>query len=301
MVDRNLIQSLNVSNDEVERHVSEALGAGGDEELLSNLVDQKTTHQPGKILTGRVVDVAGDNVIVEVGLKSEGSVPLHEFEDPSAVKPGQEVEVLLEAVESDTGLVELSKRKADRIRGWEYILSHKQEGDVVEGTVMRKIKGGLLVDISVPAFLPASQVDIRRPADISEYIGQRIEAVILKMNRDRRNIVISRRKLIEEQRAEAKKKLFAEIEEGEWRKGVVKNIADFGAFVDLGGVDGLLHITDMSWGRISHPSEIVDVDQEIECVVRWAPAFAARWSTSCPTAPSSRSRRVWRAWSTSRR
>jgi len=267
MVDRNLIESLNVSNDEVEKHVSEALGAGGDEELLSNIVDQKTTHQPGKILTGRVVDVAGDNVIVEVGLKSEGSVPLHEFEDPSAVKPGQEVEVLLEAVESDTGLVELSKRKADRIRGWEYILSHKQEGDVIEGTVMRKIKGGLLVDISVPAFLPASQVDIRRPADIGEYIGQRIEAVILKMNRDRRNIVISRRKLIEEQRAEAKKKLFAEIEEGQWRKGVVKNIADFGAFVDLGGVDGLLHITDMSWGRISHPSEIVDIDQEIECVV----------------------------------
>jgi len=267
MVDRNLIKSLQVSDEEVEKQIAEALGGKSDEQLLKDITEQEATHKPGTILTGRVVDVIGDNVIVEVGLKSEGVVPLAEFEDPDSVQPGLEVEVLLEAVESETGLVELSKRKADRIRGWQRILSTCKPGDVVSGTVMRKIKGGLLVDIGVPAFLPASQVDIRRPGDIGEYIGQKIEAKILKINEERRNIVISRRKLIEEQRSEAKEKLFAEIKEGELRKGVVKNIADFGAFVDLGGVDGLLHITDMSWGRINHPSELVKVDEQIECVV----------------------------------
>ncbi len=267
MVNRNLIKSLNVSDEEVDKQICDVLGTKTDAEVLSSIVSEKNTYQPGTILTGRVVDVIGDGVIIEVGLKSEGTVPIHEFTDPGAIEPGQEVEVLLEAVESDSGLVELSKRKADRIRGWERILTTSKEGDVVAGVVMRKIKGGLLVDIGVPAFLPASQVDIRRPADIGEYIGQRIEAKILKINEERRNIVVSRRKLIEEQRAEAKEKLFEEIKEGERRTGVVKNIAEFGAFVDLGGVDGLLHITDMSWGRISHPSEIVKIDEEIECVI----------------------------------
>jgi small subunit ribosomal protein S1 len=163
--------------------------------------------------------------------------------------------------------VELSKRKADRIRSWERIISTKAEGDVVSGTVSRKIKGGLLVDIGVPVFLPASQVDIRRPADIGEYIGRSIEAKILKIDQEARNIVISRRKLIEERRAEAKDKLLAEIQPGQVRQGIVKNIADFGAFVDLGGIDGLLHITDMSWSRIGHPSEMLKIDQEIEIAI----------------------------------
>ena len=267
MVDRNLIQSLNISDLDVERELSRALGQEFTSEALGEMMQERPTPQAGSVLTGRVVSVIGNDVIVEVGLKSEGTVDVSEFGDVRSIEPGMEVEVLLEAMESDTGLVELSKRKADRIRGWERIVANNKEGDVVKGTVTRKIKGGLLVDIGVPAFLPASQVDIRRPGDIGDYIGRQIEAKILKIDDDRRNIVVSRRRLIEEQRNAAKEKLLAEIEKGQRRKGVVKNIADFGAFVDLGGIDGLLHITDMSWGRIGHPSEVVKIDEEIECVV----------------------------------
>jgi small subunit ribosomal protein S1 len=175
--------------------------------------------------------------------------------------------VLLEAVEDDSGMIVLSKRKADRIRGWERVISNNQEGDVVRGPAVRKIKGGLLVDIGVPVFLPASQISIRRTGDIADYIGQELECKIIKIDKERRNIVVSRRKLIEERREEQKKKLLAEIKIGELRKGVVKNITDFGAFIDLGGIDGLLHITDMSWGRISHPSEMLKIDEEVEVMI----------------------------------
>jgi len=153
------------------------------------------------------------------------------------------------------------------MRGWKTILETKTEGDVVKGKVIRRIKGGLLVDIGVPVFLPASQVDIRKPGDISRFIGKEVNCTILKIDIEGRNIVISRRKLIEEERRSSKEKILAEIEVGQLRKGIVKNIADFGVFVDLGGLDGLLHISDLSWGRISHPSEIVELDQEIECIV----------------------------------
>jgi len=266
MVDHNLIKSLNITDSDLEQQLSAALGEF-DQDSLGCIIQDTTQHEVGTILTGRIIDVVGNDVIVEVGLKSEGTIDISEFSDPQAIEPGQEVEVFLEDVESASGLVELSKRKADRIRGWERIVASNEEGDVVTGKVTRKIKGGLLMDIGVPAFLPASQVDIRRPGDIGEYIGQEIEAKILKIDEDRRNIVVSRRKLIEEQRSEQKNALMADIEEGQRRKGTVKNIADFGAFVDLGGIDGLLHITDMSWGRINHPTEIVTIDQEIECVV----------------------------------
>jgi small subunit ribosomal protein S1 len=265
MVDHILIQSLDISDEDVEKQLGAALGEY-DQDSFGELLKDTHQHEAGTILTGRVVDVVGNDVIVEVGLKSEGAIELSEFNgEPPAT--GEEIEVFLEEMESDTGLVELSKRKADRIRSWERILEHNNEGDVVRGPVTRKIKGGLLMDIGVPAFLPASQVDIRRPGDIGEYIGRDIEAKILKIDQDRRNIVVSRRKLIEEQRSEAKEKLMAEIEEGQRCKGVVKNIADFGVFVDLGGIDGLLHITDMSWGRINHPSEMLKIDQEIECAI----------------------------------
>ncbi|MBI5723742.1 MAG: 30S ribosomal protein S1 [Planctomycetes bacterium] len=267
MVDYNLINSLGVSEDDLKKQLAEALGDGFNQETIGEVIKTKTGHQVGAILIGRIVDVVGNDVVVEVGLKSEGTVPLNEFDDPAAVISGQEIEVCLEGVESESGLVELSKRKADRIRGWERILKNNKEGDIVSGMVTRKIKGGLLVDIGVPAFLPASQVDIRRPGDIGEFIGQSVEAKILKIDNERRNIVVSRRKLIEEKRSEAKAKVLVEIQEGQMRKGVVKNIADFGAFVDLGGIDGLLHITDMSWGRIGHPSELLKIDQDVECVV----------------------------------
>jgi len=268
MVDQNLINSLGLSDEQIAGQLQDALGADFDPESMGEMIDSTVTQfQTGTILKGRVVNIIGNDVLIEVGLKSEGVVDITEFRSADEVSIGDDVEVLLEAVEGDGGLVLLSKRKADRIRGWERILANNSEGDTVTGTVTRKIKGGLLVDIGVPVFLPASQVDIRRPSDIGEFIGREIDAKILKIDVDRRNIVISRRKLIEERRHEAKEKLMAEIEVGELRTGVVKNIADFGAFVDLGGVDGLLHITDMSWGRINHPSEIVKIDEEIEVMI----------------------------------
>ena len=267
MVDHSLIRSLEISEEDVEKELTGVLGAGFDSEALGMAIEEKASPQPGTILEGRIVSVIGDDVIVEVGLKSEGTVRLDEFDKREDAEVGRPVEVLLEEVESDGGLVVLSKRKADRIRGWERILERNKEGDVVTGKVTRKIKGGLLVDIGVPAFLPASQVDIRRPSDVGSYIGKEIEAVILKIDEDRRNIVVSRRKLIEDRREDAKRALLAEVEKGQTRTGVVKNIADFGAFVDLGGLDGLLHITDMSWGRISHPSELVKVNDEVEILV----------------------------------
>src|SRR6202011_1328226 len=180
---------------------------------------------------------------------------------------GTEVRVLLEDVEGDTGLVKISKRKADRIINWEAIMKSKKEGDPVSGKVTKKIKGGLLVDIGVPVFLPASQVDIRRPGEISDWIGRTIDAVILKIDEERRNIVISRRKMIEQQREDMKRKTLDGLQVGEVRKGIVKNIADFGAFIDLGGIDGLLHITDMDWGRVGDARERVHIDEQLEVYI----------------------------------
>jgi len=267
-VDHNLINSLGIDEATIERELAEALGGETDVGRLTGTIEETvSTFQPGSILKGRVVSVIGDDVIIDVGLKSEGILSTSEWDDPSGIDVGDEVEVLLEAVESETGGVVISKRKADRILNWQRIVETCKEGDVVKGKVMRKIKGGLLVDIGVPVFLPASQVDVRRPGDISEYIGREIEAKILKIDTERRNIVISRRRLVEEQRQAAKEKLLAEIEPGQLRRGTVKNLAEFGAFVDLGGIDGLLHITDMSWDRINHPSEMLKIDQEIEVKV----------------------------------
>ena len=268
MVDYNLINSLGGDVDaEVDSAVATALGEAATD--LNKLVsgDEVQDFTPGAIIKGRISGLSGDDYVVELGLKSEGVLERGEFDEPDAVKVGDEVRVLLEDVEGDTGLVKISKRKADRIINWEAIMKSKKEGDPVSGKVTKKIKGGLLVDIGVPVFLPASQVDIRRPGEISDWIGRQIDAMILKIDEERRNIVISRRKLIEVQREEMKKKTFESLQIGQIVKGVVKNIADFGAFIDLGGVDGLLHITDMSWGRVNHPSELLKIDQEIEVKV----------------------------------
>jgi len=263
-----LIRELAKDVESVEREVDNALGGQSPEELASLYEHSIRNFEVGSILEGRVIDRRGDEVIIDVGYKSEGVIFLDEFGGGAAqVKPGDSVEVLLEAVEDDSGMIVLSKKKADRIRGWERVISNNQEGDIVRGRAIRKIKGGLLVDIGVPVFLPASQISIRRTGDIADYIGQELECKIIKIDKDRRNIVVSRRKLIEERREEQKKKLLAEIKVGELRKGVVKNITDFGAFIDLGGIDGLLHITDMSWGRISHPSEMLKIDEEAEIMI----------------------------------
>jgi small subunit ribosomal protein S1 len=267
MVDYNLLNSLGDIDAEVNAAVATALGEAATD--LNKLVkgDEVQDFVPGNILKGKISGHAGDDFVIELGLKSEGILERGEFDEPDNVKVGDTVQVLLEDVESETGLVKISKRKADRIINWESIMKSKKEGDPVAGKVTKKIKGGLLVDIGVPVFLPASQVDIRRPGEISDWIGRTIDAVILKIDEERRNIVISRRKMIEQQREELKKKTLEGIVEGAIIKGIVKNIADFGAFIDLGGIDGLLHITDMSWGRINHPSEILKIDQEIEIKV----------------------------------
>jgi small subunit ribosomal protein S1 len=267
MVDYNLIHSLGSIEDEANTAVMSALGDAATD--LNKLIkeDEAQDFTPGAIIKGKVSGMAGDDFIVELGLKSEGILERSEFDDPDNVTPGTEVKVLLEDVEGDTGLVKISKRKADRIINWEAIMKSKKEGDPVSGKVTKKIKGGLLVDIGVPVFLPASQVDIRRPGEISDWIGRQIDAMILKIDEERRNIVISRRKMIEVQREEMKKKTLENLSVGQLIKGTVKNIADFGAFIDLGGIDGLLHITDMSWGRINHPSELVKIDQEVEVKV----------------------------------
>ncbi|MHC4455759.1 MAG: 30S ribosomal protein S1 [Planctomycetota bacterium] len=267
MVDRNIVNKLGLSQEQLDQQVSEMFSEKENEFLEEVLQAKVDLRLPGTILKGTIVSQIGNDVIIEVGLKSEGVVDAIEFDDPDEIERGKEIEVLLEDTDSEGGFVLLSKRKADRIKGWETIIDTKKEGDVVTGKVIRRIKGGLLVDIGVPVFLPASQVDIRKPGDISRFISKQVQCKILKIDVEGKNIVISRRKLIEEERHSSKEKLLAEIDVGQLRKGIVKNIADFGVFVDLGGLDGLLHISDLSWGRISHPSEIVKLDEEIECFV----------------------------------
>ena len=267
MVDRNIVNKLGLSEEKLDQQIDEMFSKDESEFLEEVLRTKVDSHLPGTILKGTIASQIGNDVIVEVGLKSEGIVDANEFGSSEEIVPGKEIEVLLEDTDSESGLILLSKRKADVIRGWETITTTKNEGDVVTGRVIRRIKGGLLVDIGVPVFLPASQVDIRKPGDISRFIGKEIQCKVLKIDVEGRNIVVSRRKLIEEERRTSKEKILGELEVGQLRKGVVKNIADFGVFVDLGGVDGLLHISDLSWGRISHPSEVVKLDQQIECIV----------------------------------
>ncbi|MFW5857790.1 MAG: 30S ribosomal protein S1 [Planctomycetota bacterium] len=255
-----------ISDEELEREMAACIEGDAQETMQELITSEETKFEVGSIVDGKVVRVVNDLVVIDISFKSEGYVPLSEFGD-HAPETGEAVEVLLEDMDEEDGELLLSKRKASRIRAWEKIMSEHEVGDVVTGRAMRKIKGGLLVDIGVPVFLPASQVDIRRSGDIGEYIGNPLECKIIKIDRDRRNIVLSRRKLLEEERERKKTKVLSGLVKGEVRKGQVKNITDFGAFVDLGGIDGLLHITDMSWGRVSHPSEVVAIDEEIEVKV----------------------------------
>ena len=268
MVDRNLIREFQVEDLELEQLMSAVLTQPEDGSAPSE--DELYQHQsvgldPNEIITGTIIRVDSEEVLVDIGYKAEGVVQREEWEDTNEVPVvGETVSVLLEEIEDGFGFILLSKRKADRQRLWDQVIKEHDEDDVVTGAVVRKIKGGLLVDIGVHVFLPASQVDIRRPPDIADFIGQDIECVILKIDEARRNIVVSRRKLIEDRRETAKKDLLGRITEGDVVTGVVKNIADFGAFVDLGGIDGLLHITDMTWRRINHPTESVKIDDEIQ-------------------------------------
>ena len=270
MVNRTLVRGL---NDGVEEFIEQNYTDSEIDELISQEVDP----QRDKIVDGRVVRIENEFVIVDVGAKSEGLIPVSEWEeDEEAPKVGDTVKVLVEDTEDTMsaedvmyrGMIVLSKRKAAKIEAWNRMMETVKEGDVVEGKVSKKIKGGLLVDIGgVNVFLPASQVDVRRPADVNEFIETSIRCIILKIDSARRNIVVSRRALIEKERAAKKTLLLNELEVGQRREGTVKNIAEFGAFIDLGGIDGLLHITDMSYGRVTDPREVVSLDQKIEVVV----------------------------------
>jgi small subunit ribosomal protein S1 len=245
--------------------LEKCLGADVDALIKASLDTGKNQYEARQIVTGFVVGTHNDDIVVDIGYKSEGCVNRSEFTDAD-VPVGSRVQVMIVEVKPNGELV-LSKRQADLQIGWNQVLAGNKEGDRVKGKVVRKIKGGLLVDIGVPVFLPASQVDLRRAPDVGEYIGQTVEAEIIKVDIERKNIVVSRRKVLEEERKKNRENLVKELIIGDLREGQVKNITDFGAFIDLGGLDGLLHITDMSWGRVNHPSEVVQIGQKLEVVV----------------------------------
>ena len=355
MIDYNLISTIGNVDADVEKQLSEAFGNAEQDNVMDTVLggEVSNTAAPGELVSGTVVGKAGDDVIIELGLKSEGRVHRSEFENWDEIAAGDEIEVLFEGVDDLSGEVHVSKRKADRIRGWEKILQDHNEGDEIEGLGVRKIKGGLLVDIGVPVFMPASQVDIRRQTDLGEFVGRTIRAVILKIDEERRNIVISRRKLQEKERAEARHHLgqdrrrpeghryrheycrlrcihrprwrrrtaahhryvlgpdqppqrnaeawtrnrsddpqdrsrkrkialgLKQLENSPWEnlderfpvnsrvKGKVVNLVTYGAFVQLDeGLEGLVHVSEMSWTRrVNHPSEVVEVGQEVEVVI----------------------------------
>jgi small subunit ribosomal protein S1 len=238
------------------------------EAMLEMYDDTLTNIEEGEIVKARVLRVTDKAVILDLGFKSEGAVTRDEFKDPDALQIGDEVEVFLENLEDEDGVVVLSKKKADFLRVWEKIKEAHESGTPVKGTLTRKIKGGVTVDLmGVDAFLPGSQIALRRVPNIEDLLGETYEFKIIKLNKRRRNIVVSRRVLLEADREVKRDKLKKELEVGQVRTGVVKNITDFGAFIDLGGMDGLLHITDMSWGRVGHPSEVVQIGAELEVKV----------------------------------
>ncbi len=245
-------------------------GEGADERMEDWFKeDAKTSEfEEGEVVRGRVVHVGSSEVLVDVGYKSEGAIPIEEFHRHGGLpKVGDEIEVYLEAKEDNEGLIVLSKDKADKIKVWDAITQAYEKGSPVEGRVVEVVKGGLSVDVGVKAFLPGSQVDLRPVKNLTAMIGQPIRAKVIKLNRRRGNVVLSRRTVLEEEREEKKKHTLEVLAEGMVLTGTVKNITDYGAFIDLGGIDGLLHVTDMSWGRVGHPSEIFQVGDQVEVVV----------------------------------
>jgi small subunit ribosomal protein S1 len=221
----------------------------------------------GSIVKGHVLEIRPREVLVDIGYKSEGVIPASEFDDMEDLQIGDEVEVLLERLEDDQGMVKLSKEKAAHKQNWDKIVKVFQGDGLIKGKVKAVVKGGLTVNIGVEAFLPASQIDIVPPKDLQQFVGNTYDFKIVKVNDDRKNVVLSRRELIEQERAEKRQKFLDGVKIGSTVKGTVKNLTDFGAFIDLDGMDGLLHITDMTWGRLGHPSELLKVGQELEVIV----------------------------------
>ena len=222
----------------------------------------------GSVISGTVMEIRPTEVVIDFGGKAEGTIPAHEFLDLSEIEIGSDIEVFLERLEDRFGNPQLSFDKAEQKKNWEKIVNTCEEGSVITGRVRSKVKGGLVVNIGVDAFLPSSQVDIQAPKNLDQFVGQTFDFKVVKINRERKNIVVSRRELIEERRQDKKREILSKITPGETRRGMVKNITDYGAFIDLDGLDGLLHITDMSWGRVSHPSEMVKTGEEITvCII----------------------------------
>ena len=235
------------------------------EELLAgSTVDNL---EEGSIIKGTIIEIRPAEVVVDIGGKSEGIVHASEFVDMSELEVGSELEVFLEKLEDKEGNPVISYDKAEQKKNWEKIVENCEEGSIIQGRVRSKVKGGLIVSIGVDSFMPASQIDVQPPKNLDQYVGQTYDFKVIKINLDRKNIVVSRRELIEEQRMEKRRELLENIKPGDTRRGQVKNITDYGAFVDLDGLDGLLHITDMSWGRIQHPSEMLKQGEEVEVMI----------------------------------
>lgn len=235
---------------------------------------EETTKQgkvkEGEIIKGRVVRIGRDHVIVDIGFKSEGQVPIEEFKNARGditAKPGDEIEIFLETIENDQGMMVLSKERADGMRTWDRLAEIEAKDAIVEGVVLSKVKGGLSVDIGVKAFLPGSQIDLRPARNLDKYVGQVYQFKIIKLNKRRGNVVLSRKAVLEKERESMKEATLANLAEGQVFDGVVKNVTEYGVFVDLGGIDGLLHVTDMTWGRLNHPSEMFSVGDDIRVVI----------------------------------
>lgn len=235
------------------------------------LEESAKVAKAGDLVKGTVVKVLRDYILVDIGFKSEGQIPIEEFknlDDQVTVQPGDKVDVVFESVEDDNGMILLSKEKADALAAWDKLAEAEQQGTPIEGVVINKIKGGMVVNLGgVRAFLPGSQIDLKPIKSLDKLIGKKYRFKILKLNRAKGNVVVSRRAILEKEREEAKHELLANLQEGQVVEGVVKNITDYGAFIDLGGVDGLLHITDISWGRINHPSEVLQVGAKINVLI----------------------------------
>ena len=234
---------------------------------LEALIESKLpSFRKGDIVNGTILEIRPQVVLVDIGYKSEGEIPISEFEDEE-IEVGDQIEVLLESLENEEGHVVLSKEKAAHKQNWDKIVAVFKEGGLVKGKVKSIVKGGLMVNVGVEAFLPGSQVDIIPPKDLNEYVGNVYEFKIVKVNDERKNIVLSRREVIEAERSELRQRFLETVKAGDRVRGIVKNLTDFGAFVDLSGMDGLLHITDMSWGRVNHPSELLHIGQELEVLI----------------------------------
>ena len=235
------------------------------EELLNKSME---AFEQGEIVKGRILEITDSHVVVDVGFKSEGVIPIEEFIDIQDFQVGDEVELFLESPEDLEGNVQVSRRRVYFLRAWERLMDKYEKDEIIQGRIIRRIKGGFVVDLGgVDAFLPGSQVDVKPIRDFDAYVGRTLDVKIVKVNEQRKNIVVSRRVIIEKELESKRAEILATLEKGQVRRGVVKNITDFGVFIDLGGVDGLLHITDLSWGRVGHPSEVVDLDQEIDVMI----------------------------------